>query len=262
MRRRASKRRRSRTPIWRSSTTSRSFPSSTRSICPAREPEEARRQIEEIIGLDGSGAILTSAKEGIGITDVLEAVVASPAAAEGRRVGAAEGADLRLVVRPVSRRRDRRAGARRHAAEGHEDPPDGAGAGLRDRSDRRVLAEARADRRAGRRRGRLHRREHQDRERREDRRHDHRDQPAGGAGVSRLQGAEADGVRGPLSGREPSVLRAARGAREAAAERRVVLLRARNVGRAGVRIPLRLPRACCTWRSCRSGSSASSTWIS
>src|SRR5437868_3951791 len=39
------------------------------------EPEEARRQIEEIIGIDGSTAILTSAKEGIGIADVLEAVI-------------------------------------------------------------------------------------------------------------------------------------------------------------------------------------------
>ena len=208
---------------------------------PGAEPEEARRQIEEIIGLDGSGAILTSAKEGIGITDVLEAVVASPAAAQRRRVGAAEGADLRLVVRPVSRCRHRREGARRHAAEGHEDPVDGAGAGLRDRSDRRLFAEARAYRRSGAGRGRLHRREHQDRERREDRRHDHRDQPAGGAAVSRLQRAEADGVCRPLPGREPSVFRAARGAREAAAQRRVVFLRARNVGCAGVWIPLRLP---------------------
>jgi len=42
---------------------------------PGAQPEEARRQIEEIVGLDGSGAILTSAKEGIGITDVLEAIV-------------------------------------------------------------------------------------------------------------------------------------------------------------------------------------------
>jgi GTP-binding protein LepA len=42
---------------------------------PGAEPEEARRQIEEIIGLDGAGAILTSAKEGIGIADVLEAVI-------------------------------------------------------------------------------------------------------------------------------------------------------------------------------------------
>src|SRR5437870_9795357 len=43
---------------------------------PSAQPEEARRQIEDIIGLDGSGAILTSAKEGIGIADVLEAVIA------------------------------------------------------------------------------------------------------------------------------------------------------------------------------------------
>ncbi|MCM3878776.1 MAG: translation elongation factor 4 [Vicinamibacterales bacterium] len=42
---------------------------------PGAQPDEARRQIEEIIGLDGSHAILTSAKEGIGIVDVLEAVV-------------------------------------------------------------------------------------------------------------------------------------------------------------------------------------------
>ena len=60
--------------------------------------------------------------------------------------------------------------------------------------------------------------------------------------VPRLQGTEADGVRRPLSGREPSVRRAARGAREAAPQRRGVLLRAGNVGRARLRIPLRLPR--------------------
>jgi GTP-binding protein LepA len=42
---------------------------------PGAQPEEARRQIQEIIGLDGSHAILASAKEGIGIVDVLEAVV-------------------------------------------------------------------------------------------------------------------------------------------------------------------------------------------
>src|SRR5437868_1809004 len=42
---------------------------------PSAQPEEARRQIEEIIGLDASTAILTSAKEGTGIADVLEAVI-------------------------------------------------------------------------------------------------------------------------------------------------------------------------------------------
>ncbi len=42
---------------------------------PAAEPEKAKAEIEEIIGLDASEAVLTSAKSGIGIEDVLEAVV-------------------------------------------------------------------------------------------------------------------------------------------------------------------------------------------
>src|SRR2546430_415292 len=42
---------------------------------PSADPEKVRRQIEEIIGLDASRAILTSAKEGLGTEDVLEAIV-------------------------------------------------------------------------------------------------------------------------------------------------------------------------------------------
>jgi GTP-binding protein LepA len=42
---------------------------------PGAQPEEVRRQIEEIVGLDGSGAILASAKVGTGVPDVLEAIV-------------------------------------------------------------------------------------------------------------------------------------------------------------------------------------------
>jgi GTP-binding protein LepA len=42
---------------------------------PSADPERTRRQLEEGIGLDASGAILCSAKEGIGIEEVLEAVV-------------------------------------------------------------------------------------------------------------------------------------------------------------------------------------------
>jgi GTP-binding protein LepA len=42
---------------------------------PSAQPEEARRQIEEIIGLDGSGAILASAKMGTGVPEILEAIV-------------------------------------------------------------------------------------------------------------------------------------------------------------------------------------------
>ena len=42
---------------------------------PSAEPERIREQIEHVIGLDASGAILASAKNGIGIDDILEAVV-------------------------------------------------------------------------------------------------------------------------------------------------------------------------------------------
>ncbi len=42
---------------------------------PAAEPERIRQQIEDVIGLDASNAVLTSAKSGIGIKDVLEAIV-------------------------------------------------------------------------------------------------------------------------------------------------------------------------------------------
>ena len=42
---------------------------------PSAMPEEVRHEIEEVIGLDASFAPLTSAKQGIGIEDVLEAVV-------------------------------------------------------------------------------------------------------------------------------------------------------------------------------------------
>ncbi|OQW47047.1 MAG: elongation factor 4 [Proteobacteria bacterium SG_bin6] len=42
---------------------------------PAAEPEKVKAEIEEVIGLDASEAVLTSAKSGIGIDDVLEAIV-------------------------------------------------------------------------------------------------------------------------------------------------------------------------------------------
>uniref|UniRef100_A0A1J3H5C9 Translation factor GUF1 homolog, chloroplastic n=1 Tax=Noccaea caerulescens TaxID=107243 RepID=A0A1J3H5C9_NOCCA len=42
---------------------------------PGAEPEQVIREIEEVIGLDCSKAILCSAKEGIGITEILDAIV-------------------------------------------------------------------------------------------------------------------------------------------------------------------------------------------
>ena len=42
---------------------------------PGAEPEKAREQIENVIGIDASQAILASAKQGVGIDEILEAIV-------------------------------------------------------------------------------------------------------------------------------------------------------------------------------------------
>jgi GTP-binding protein LepA len=53
---------------------------------PAAEPDRVKEQIEDIIGLDASDAIMTSAKNNIGIEDVLEAIVTRlPPPLEGDR---------------------------------------------------------------------------------------------------------------------------------------------------------------------------------
>ncbi|HEX4404285.1 MAG TPA: translation elongation factor 4 [Polyangia bacterium] len=42
---------------------------------PAADPENARREIEEVVGIDATEAVLASAKEGIGIREILEQIV-------------------------------------------------------------------------------------------------------------------------------------------------------------------------------------------
>jgi GTP-binding protein LepA len=42
---------------------------------PSAQPDECKRQIEDIIGLDSSTSILASAKDGTGVRDILEAIV-------------------------------------------------------------------------------------------------------------------------------------------------------------------------------------------
>jgi GTP-binding protein LepA len=42
---------------------------------PGAEPDRVKSEIEEIVGLDCSGAVLASAKEGIGIDEILESIV-------------------------------------------------------------------------------------------------------------------------------------------------------------------------------------------
>ncbi|MBM3589968.1 MAG: elongation factor 4 [Alphaproteobacteria bacterium] len=50
---------------------------------PASDPEKVRKQIEEVIGIDSSEAILVSAKTGVGIHETLEAIVKKLPAPKG-----------------------------------------------------------------------------------------------------------------------------------------------------------------------------------
>ncbi len=50
---------------------------------PSAEPEKAKEQIEQVIGIDASNAIPASAKQGIGIDEILEAIVQRLPAPQG-----------------------------------------------------------------------------------------------------------------------------------------------------------------------------------
>ncbi|MDO4922269.1 MAG: translation elongation factor 4 [Phascolarctobacterium sp.] len=50
---------------------------------PSADPEHVKKEIEDVIGIDASDAVLCSAKTGLGIDDVLEAIVARIPAPQG-----------------------------------------------------------------------------------------------------------------------------------------------------------------------------------
>src|SRR6059058_5182712 len=60
---------------------------------PAAEPEQVRKQIEDVIGLDASDAILISAKTGLNVPEVLEAIVSRLPPPKGDR-----GATLKALL--------------------------------------------------------------------------------------------------------------------------------------------------------------------
>ncbi|MBW2689163.1 MAG: elongation factor 4 [Deltaproteobacteria bacterium] len=59
------------------------FPVLNKIDLPSADPERVREEIEEIIGLDASDAVVASAKEGIGIDEILEAIVHKIPAPQG-----------------------------------------------------------------------------------------------------------------------------------------------------------------------------------
>ena len=143
---------------------------------PAAEPERIREQVEEVIGIDASNAVLISAKTGLGIPDVLEAIVHQlPPPREGDDA-AAEGDAGRQLVRRLSRRHRAGAHHRRRAEEGPDHPHDGHRRQVSGRAHRRLHPQHAECRRARPRRDRLLHRLDQGSGRHPRRRHHHRGQ--------------------------------------------------------------------------------------
>ena len=199
--------------------------------------------IESAVGLDASHALPISAKTGQGVPEVLEAIVKRVPPPKGRAGEPAPGADFRFLVRSLSWRRS--AGARHagHDEKGQQIRLMSNGRSFEVENARRADAEAGGSRRALGRRSRLPDRQHQERCRHQDRRHHHRRRSSCDRAAARIRRVEADGVRRALHGRCARAHVAARCAGKAAAERFVILLRTGKLGGAGLRLPLRIPRA-------------------
>ena len=111
---------------------------------PSAEPERIRQQIEDVVGIDASEAVLVSAKTGQGIPDVLEALVKRLPPPKGDLDAPLARAAGRQLVRPLSRRRHSGARRRWRDLQGHEDRDDGDRRAARGRPCRHFYAEKRA----------------------------------------------------------------------------------------------------------------------
>ena len=88
---------------------------------PGAEPEQRKQEVHDLLGVDPDEILLVSAKEGIGIGELLEEIVRRVPAPKGDADGAAARSHLRFVLRQVSRRDSERAGRRRRDPRGHQD---------------------------------------------------------------------------------------------------------------------------------------------
>ena len=209
---------------------------------PSADPIRVAQEIEDVIGLAAESVLPVSAKEGKGILPLLERIVSRGAAAGGRRRAADARADLRRLVRFVRGRGDAGAAQAGAPPPGRPHPADGEGQRARDHRARRDRPAPAQGRRAGGRRGGHRDRRHQDARPGAHRRHRHARGRPGARGAPRLPRGEADGVQRPLPDRGRRVSPAQDRAREAAPQRLLVPVRARDERRARLRLPLRLPR--------------------
>ena len=226
---------------------------------PSADVDRVREEIDGDLGLDPFEAVLCSAKTGLGIDDVLEAIVNRLPAPTGDPDGAAQGADLRRPVRRLPRRGAALPRVRGHAAQGRAGGADAQRQRLRGGGGGHPPAPAQRHRRPGGGHGRLRHRRRQGHQRHHDRRHADRGRAPGERAAS------------PAIAR-PSRWCSRRSTRWRATTTRTSRARSRSSSSTTRRSrSRRTPRrrwgsasaaassACCTSTSCRSGSSASTT---
>ena len=222
---------------------------------PAADPDRYAAEIAHVIGCDPGDVLRVSAKTGHGVKELLDEVVARvpPPEGDGRRPG--PGDDLRLGLRHLPRCHHLHPRRRRpdHPARAHPDDVHRGHARAARGGDR--LAGAQAARRARGRRGGLPHHRGEGRPAVQGRRHHHEPAPRCQRAALRLPRAAADGLLGALPGRRLGVPGPARGAGQAAAQRRRAHLRAGDVGCARASGSAAAFSACCTWRSPATASS-------
>ena len=198
-------------------------------------------ELENVLAIPREEVILASAKEGLGVAEILEAIVARVPPPKGDPANELQAlvfdshydpykgvlCYIRLAVGHDPQ-------PRRHPADGQRRRGRAPGAG-------RVPPAARAGQAARGGRGGLRRDRPQERARGAGRRHGDDRREARGRAAAGLPGGEEPRVRRALPAERPGLPAAARRAREAPPQRRLVHVRAGELGRARVRVPLRLP---------------------
>ena len=91
---------------------------------PGAEPERVAGEVADLLGEPADQVRQISAKTGVGVTDVLDELIARVPPPGRRSRRAAAGDDLRLRVRPVPRRRRLHPRDRRDLHQGRVDPGD------------------------------------------------------------------------------------------------------------------------------------------
>ena len=260
-RRRASRPRRWPTSTSRCARASRSSRSSTRSTCRRPSPSVVMEELENVLAIPREEVILASRQGGhAGSPEILEAIVARVPPPKGDPTKRAPGARLRLALRPLQGRARATSGSRR--ARSAATTSSGSWRAAPRRSSWSSACSARSSCRSSSswraRSGYVATGLKNVREAQVGDTVTTVAKPAAEP-LPGLPGGEEPRVRGPVPAERPGLPAAARRAREAPPQRRVVHVRAGELGRARASGSAAASSGCSTWRSSRSASSASST---